>query len=160
MWNCLLRLQAWLYCAETLADCKCGGSSLLIALETLSILVGIRKNTVEAVENAITKVVRSLSIAIPGLSDFSWFATEAPSALQQKSIRAAVSKELARLDLMAGEWKTRPFFVSALRSFAGISSSISPEQSETECTVSVMSGPQYYAKVAEKNLRVEPPFPI
>ncbi len=131
---------------RALADCNYRSSSVLISLEDSSIIVGIRKNTIAAFENAITKVVRSFSIAIPGLSfelqtDFNWFATDAPTALQQKSIRAAVSKELTRLDLMAREWKSRPFFVSALRSFAGITSSISPEQSGTDCAVSVEPTP-------------------
>ncbi len=80
----------------TLADCNYGGPRRLVHNSWYP------KDTVEAFKNAITKVVRSLFIAIPGLSfelqtDCSWFATEAQTALQQKSIRAAVSKKLPAL---------------------------------------------------------------
>ncbi len=63
---------------RALADANYGGSSVLIALEDSSIIVGVRKNTIEFLEKALQKVVKSFFAAVPQLAfdlqeDFNWF---------------------------------------------------------------------------------------
>ncbi len=114
---------------HALADADYRGSSVLIALQDSSILVGLRKNTIESFEKALSKVVASFSNAIPQLAfdiqpDFMWFTQDAPPALQPTAIRGAVAKELDRLSTVATTWKARPHFENALRVFAGLPHSV------------------------------------
>ncbi len=114
---------------RALADADYRGSSVLVALEDSTILVGLRKNTIESFEKAVSKVVTSFSTAIPQLAfeiqpDLKWFSEDAPPALQPPSIRGAVAKELDRLSAVASARKARPFFEIALRSFAGLQLSV------------------------------------
>ncbi len=63
---------------RALAHSNYRGSFVLIALEDSSIIVGVRKNTIESVEKALHKVVKSFSAAVPQLvfdlqREFNWF---------------------------------------------------------------------------------------
>ncbi len=91
---------------RALADADYRGSSVLVALEDSTILVGLPKNTIESFEKAVLKVVTSFSTAILQLvfeiqPDFKWFSEDARPALQPPSIRWAVAKELDRLSAVA-----------------------------------------------------------
>ncbi len=122
---------------RALADANYRGSSVLIPLEDSSIIVGVRKNTIESLEKALQKVVKSFSVAIPHLvfelqKDFKWFSQDPPTALPDTTIRTAVQKELDRLQSVAKAWQARPFFEAALRSFAGLhvtTSAVLPDES-------------------------------
>ncbi len=53
---------------RALADADYRGSPVLVALEDSTIVVGLRKNTIESFEKAVSKVVTSFSIAISQLA--------------------------------------------------------------------------------------------
>ncbi len=110
---------------RALADANYRASSVLIPLEDSSILVGARKNTLEALTTALDRVVKSFSCAIPQLcyelqAEVNWLSGDAPSPVHPQSVRNAISQELDRLQCMAAAWKSRPFFETALKSFADI----------------------------------------
>ncbi len=74
-------------CRQALADVNYRGSSVFIALEDSSIIVGVRKNTIEFLEKALQKVVKSFSVAVPQLvfdlqEDFNWFPQDQPTLRQ------------------------------------------------------------------------------
>ncbi len=100
---------------SALADADYRGSTVLVAHDDSTILVGLRKTTIESFHKAVSKVVTSFSTAIPKLAfeiqlDYKWFSEDALPALQPPSIRGAVAEELDRLFAVACTWKAWPFF--------------------------------------------------